>query len=454
MLYQELQPVDTFTIKLSHPFSDYDRQLLTLFYQPLIGPDAMSLFMSLWADAEREKEIEFNHYYLMNLLTMPLVKVFEARISLEAIGLLRTYCKQEDQDRAFCYELLQPMDAKSFFEDPLLSTFLFSKIGEQAYRSLRARFAVDDPLDEQYKEISRTFLDVFKPIRYNASEGMEEGGQLKGRNESTGIPFAYSDFDFNLFRAGLSEQMVPKSALATVSNELIEKLAFLYSLTPLDMQKVVMMALDGNTMKIQEDRLRKAAVDYYKMNISQTAPSIEKVFTKQPAIPIEEPKSREDKFIFYMENTTPREMLKDYTGNEPLPVDVQLAERLVTVHGFPVGVVNVLLHYIIIRNDGKITKNYAERIASHWANNKIATAKQAMEISRKEHDQYIKWQNEGSKKKPASRKPTRVEKVPEWFYKTDDEKEQQPSADLEPPIDEERKRLLQEKLNAISSGVK
>ena len=27
---------------LSHPFSDYDRQLLTLFYQPLIGPDAMS----------------------------------------------------------------------------------------------------------------------------------------------------------------------------------------------------------------------------------------------------------------------------------------------------------------------------------------------------------------------------------------------------------------------------
>ncbi|HEX5564441.1 MAG TPA: DnaD domain protein, partial [Sporosarcina sp.] len=285
------------------------------------------------------------------------------------------------------------------------------------------------------------------------SEGMEEGGQMAGRNETSGIPFSYSDFDFHLFRAGLSEQMVPKSALASVSNKLIEKLAFLYSLTPLDMQKVVMMALDGNTMKIQEDRLRKAAVDYYKMNISQTAPSIEKVFTKQPAMPIEEPKSREDKFIFYMENTTPREMLKDYTGKEPLPVDVELAERLVTVHGFPVGVVNVLLHYIIIRNDGKITKNYAERIASHWANNKIATAKQAMEISRKEHDQYIKWQNEGSKKKPASRKPTRVEKVPEWFYKTDDEKEQQPAVDANPAIDEKRRQQLLEKLDAMRSGV-
>ncbi|WP_432358181.1 replication initiation and membrane attachment family protein [Sporosarcina sp. UB5] len=452
MLYQELQPVDTFTIKLSHPFSDYDRQLLTLFYQPLIGPDAMSLFMSLWADAEREKENEFNHYYLMNLLTMPLVKVFEARITLEAIGLLRTYCKMEGQDRAFCYELLQPMDAKSFFEDPLLSTFLFSKIGEQAYRSLRARFAVDDLLDGQYEEVSRTFLDVFKPIRYSASEGMEEGGQMKGRNESTGVPFTY-DFDFNLFSAGLSEQMVPKSSLATVPKELIEKLAFLYSLTPLEMQKVVMMALDGNTMKIPEDRLRKAAVDYYKTNISQTAPILEKVFTKQPATPKEEPKTREDKFIFYMENTPPREMLRDYTGKEPLPVDVELAERLVTVHGFPVGVVNVLLHYVIIRNDGKITKNYAERIASHWANNKIETAKQAMEISRKEHDQYIKWQNEGSKKKTASRKPSRVEKVPEWFHKTDDEKELQPTVDEDPAIDEKRRQLL-EKLDAMRSGVK
>ena len=65
-LYKELQPVDSYKIQLSHPFSDYDRQLLTLFYQPLIGSDAMSLFMTLWADAEREDDSEYNHYHLMN----------------------------------------------------------------------------------------------------------------------------------------------------------------------------------------------------------------------------------------------------------------------------------------------------------------------------------------------------------------------------------------------------
>ena len=50
-LYKELQPVDSYKIMLSQPFSDYDRQLLTLFYQPLIGSEAMCLFVTLWADA-------------------------------------------------------------------------------------------------------------------------------------------------------------------------------------------------------------------------------------------------------------------------------------------------------------------------------------------------------------------------------------------------------------------
>lgn len=34
-----------------------------------------------------------NHYYLMQVLSLPLKQVFEARIALEAIGLLRTWRK-------------------------------------------------------------------------------------------------------------------------------------------------------------------------------------------------------------------------------------------------------------------------------------------------------------------------------------------------------------------------
>ena len=71
-----------------------------------------------------------------------------------------------------------------------------------------------------------------------------------------------------LLQSGLSEQMVPQSALSSVSKEMIAKLAFLYSLSPLDMQKVIMMALDED-LQLPEARLRRAAADFYKMSISK-----------------------------------------------------------------------------------------------------------------------------------------------------------------------------------------
>ena len=54
----------------------------------------------------------------------------------------------------------------AFFNDPLLSMFLFSKIGEQAYRKLRKRFLKNvDKAD--FKEVSRSFIDVYKPVHTN-----------------------------------------------------------------------------------------------------------------------------------------------------------------------------------------------------------------------------------------------------------------------------------------------
>lgn len=451
-LYKELQPVDAYKIQLLDPFTDYDRQLLTLFYQPLIGPSAMSLFMTLWADAERGDEQEYNHYHLMNILTMPLEPVFEARISLEAIGLLRTYVKKDGEARLYIYDLLAPLEAKTFFNDPLLSTFLFSKIGEQAYRNLRSRYTTPVSDTEKFNEVTRTFLDVYKPVTHGATMAVEEGTVVTGRKEPKGVPFVNSNFDFNLLQSGLSEQMVPQSALSAVPREIISKLAFLYSLNPLDMQKVVMMALDED-LQLPEARLRRAAADFYKMSISKQAPVLERVFAK-PIAPVEQfaKLSREDELLYYLENTAPVDMLRDLNDKEPLSVDVQLAERLINTHDLPIGVVNVLLQYVHIRNDGKITNNYVERIASHWMNKKVATAKEALKFSRDEHDKYMQWKNEGQKSPSYNRGSKREEMVPEWFYKKDEPAKEKPKK--KNPDIEERRRKLREELNAKRKGVK
>lgn len=467
-LFKELQPVDAYTVNMSQPFSAYDQKLLTLFYQPLIGTVAMSLYMTLWADAERGEE-PFNHYHLMNVLSLPLKPIFEARISLEAIGLVRTYVKDQGNDRAFMYELAPPLDAKGFFEDPLLSTFLFSKIGEQAYRNLRDRFIISGEEKEQYKEVTRTFLDVYTP-QHHGMEHLQGDYQYQGRKQGEELPFKEYDFDFDLFRSGLSEQMVPKSSLATVSKTFIAKLAFMYALSPIDMQKVVMIALDDQ-LEIQPARLRKSAAEYYKMNTSKTPPILGKAF-EQP-VPVEintasEPLSKEAELFQYLDHASPREILRDLAGGkEPLPVDIELAERLVTVHELPIGVVNALLQYVHIRNDGKIIKNYVERIASHWMNKKISNAQEAVNLSREEHDKYVRWKEE-EKTAPAYRQGKPKEGiVPAWFYQKEGQKEEKakeadatsaPAKKTDKGVDhaalEERRRKLRESLMKQNKEVK
>ena len=56
-----------------------------------------------------------NHYYLMQVLSLPLKQVFEARVALEAIGLLRTWRKDVADGRHFIYELMRPLDVGKLF---------------------------------------------------------------------------------------------------------------------------------------------------------------------------------------------------------------------------------------------------------------------------------------------------------------------------------------------------
>lgn len=443
-LYKELQPKDSFDIILPHYLSSHERQLLTLFYQPLTGPDAISLYLTLWAEGEDSHREPLNHYYLMNVLDMPIRKVFQARIALEAIGLLRTYRKDEGESRSFLYELVRPLDAETFFQDPLLSMFLFSKIGEQAYRKLRKRF-IRQMDKESYKEVSRTFMDVYKPIHTNVPQEFTEPLQSKHQK----YPFYYEQFDFDLLQAGLAEQLIPSKVLTLEVKEWIAKLAFLYQLTPLDMQKVVLYALDDE-MQLSLDRLKRAAADYYKLTISKEAPKFEKTFdAKQEENNEPEQLTKEQELIHYLETTPPVQVLRDINnGKEPMPSSVELAEDLIMKHGMPVGVVNVLLEYVMLTTDMKLPRKYVERIADHWIRKNVQTAKEAMELARTERDQYLKWKHENEAKKSSasgypksSHKHIREEKVPEWFYKRNEPKKEEEPKDIN--FEAERQKILQ-----------
>ncbi|MFC4714531.1 replication initiation and membrane attachment family protein [Planococcus dechangensis] len=443
-LYKEIQPADLYRVRMPYPFSNYDRQLLTLLYQPMVGSAAVSLYLTLWAEGEARGE-DSTHYTLMNTLGTPIKAIFESRIQLEAIGLLKTY-RNDGENRSFIYELCPPLDPKTFFADPLLSMFLFSKIGETAYRRVRDRFLVQTPIASNYKEVSRTFTDIFQPVHAKNGYPADEK-ELESR--TSGDYQMDDDFDFALLRQGLSEQLVPKRVLTASIRKWIGKLAFLYGFGPLEMQKVILLAIEDD-YKLDAEALRRAASDYYKMTVTTTAPKLEQIKQVEPSVDKQDsqqqPATKEDELVAYLESASPIQVLRDIAGGkEPLPADVQLANQLVTQHGMEPAVVNVLLQYVLLRTDMKLTKAYVEKIASHWLRKNVTTAKQAMDFARIEHGQYMKWKNEAGSapKKSASsaRKPIREEKLPEWFLKKDEVEEPVQGIPSE-KLEQEKQKLL------------
>lgn len=386
-LHNELQSVDRLSIRVPFPLSSYDRKLITLLYQPLVGAEPISLYFLLWAEGENIEDNTMSHYHLMNALNMPIGKIFESRIALEAIGLLRTWRKDQQEMRSFIYDVMPPLDAATFFDDPLLSMFLYSKIGESAYRNLRQRFVSKGLSNHGYQEVSRTFTDVYRPVQHNLPS---DEIQLTGLQEKPKkLPFNYEDFDFNLLRVGLSEQLVPSSVLTAEAKATIAKLAFLYHLTPLDMQKIILLALDEQ-MVLSDLRLKKEAADYYKLTVSKELPTMQTVIEKQSqevftqtAIVDDDIDPMEAELIRWFETSSPIDILKAVAGGkEPFPNDCQLVEDLVMQYGIPTPVVNVLIHYVFLRNHGKLNRKYVETIASHWRNTGVKTAREAMKLAR------------------------------------------------------------------------
>lgn len=448
--YKELQPADAFKIRLPYPFSDYDRQLLTLLYQPMVGSEAISLYLTLWAEGETVRA-ETPHYSLMNSLGMPISKIFESRLQLEAIGLLKTF-KKGSESRTFLYELCPPLDPRDFFADPLLSMFLFSKIGDIAYRRVRDRFIVPEEEMDAFEEVSRTFTDIFKPV--HAKAGYPHDSRNLEQRSRKGYKAEY-DFDFSLLHQGLSEQLVPKRVLTAAIKESICKLAFLYGWGPLEMQKVILLAIDDD-YRLTIEGIKKSASEYYKMTVSTTAPKLEPVLVKAPQQAVE-PKTRLDELILYLESAPPIEVLRDISGGkEPLPADVLLANNLVMNHGMEPAVVNVLLQYVLLRTDMKLTKSYVEKIASHWIRKNVNTAAEAMELARTEHAQYMKWKAEGSPGAASKSsmwsggKPVREEKLPEWFYTKDQPQSAAPQKNESLEI--EKQKILAELALEIRKG--
>ncbi|MBU9721162.1 MULTISPECIES: replication initiation and membrane attachment family protein [Bacillaceae] len=449
MHWKEILPSDRFIAYMQNQLHETDRDILTLLYQPLVGATAYSLYMTLFSLIGRNegKRCEKTHKTLMVYTGQHLDEIFLERKKLEAIGLLKVFREKQDGEFIYYYELQTPLSPNDFFQDDMLSVFLYNRIGSKdQYIQLRNSFKIDRIETDNKENITRSFDQVFTSVHPSEMtsndpdtlEVLSNDALLEGRSEKADYRMSGEDFDFDQLLA-LMPPFVSKKELQKSDNErIIRQMAFLYKMDALQMSSVIQDAI-LHTDELDLGELRKQAKRRYRMNEPDKPPSLGyRIQSEQLRTPKSAPLTDEEKQIHYFETTPPIEFMEEWgNGAKVYPGDVDIIEQLMFEYKLEPGVVNVLLEYIFILYDKKLTKNLAFKIANQWARAQLKTVKEAMDFAKKQYESFeASKQKQGESKAATSKRfenknNVRQEPLPKWMTDEAWNKEESNPDDLE-----------------------
>ena len=406
-----LSLADTYIVVNKSIIDSDDRTILTMLYQPIVGPLSIMLYFSLWSDLDKSElmSTEYTHHHLATNMQLSLEEIIEARKKLEAIGLLKTFYKEEDIN-TYIYQLYSPIKPSEFFNHPILNVVLYNNTGKKEYEKLKNYFKTPRINMSSYEDITVSFSDVFKPVALTSYDILNDDIR-KTNIRKLSID---TNFDFEFLESTLPKSLDKSKIFTKDVKELINQLSFLYQLDAVKMQDIIPICLTERGT-LNKEELRKTCRNYYQFDNHGLLPTV--VYNKQPEYLKKPPgdTSKRARMIYTFESINPYELLKSKNnGAEPTARDLKLAEDLIIKYGLKCGVVNVLIDYILKTQNNKLNRAYAETIAGQWQRSKIETVDEAMQLAEKEYNKRYKKDSTTSSTKT---KVMKEEKIPEWFDK-------------------------------------
>lgn len=391
-------PADRYRVINKTILSEIDRQNLLTFYNPIIGSLAVSLYLVLWQDLNKfSEDSEFLlHHHLLSILKCSSKNLKEAREALEAVGLLKSFVREENV-LIYIYELYSPLYPAEFLNHPILSVVLYNNIGSEEYEKIVNEYQKKKYDFSGFIEITKNMDDVYK------SENFKEVNNIKER-EPASIKLT-SKIDYDLISESIPKDILSSKAFTKKTKEMIDNLSFIYNIDTLKMIEYIRASLN-EFGQIDKTLLRTTARKNYQL-ANNSLPTI--VYRTQPEYLKKAPgdNSKRAQIISMFENISPYDYLKRKNkGASPTAKDLKLVESLLFDLELTPAVVNVLLDYCLKKNNNKLTTNYVETIASQWKRADLKTAEEAMLFAEKEHKKSLK-------KATVKEKEKAIE--PSWF---------------------------------------
>lgn len=394
---------------------------LTHLYQPLVGVSAISLYLTLCNQltlSNSASEDLHSHSLLSCLLSFTANEVLEARHMLEGVGLLNTYKVKQENQTFYEYEIIPPLSAKKFFQSDVLSLALYRQLGKEKFVALREQLTPTRSSEAERVDVTKSFQEVFasidpQEIAQYASVEQEDIWMIREGDEAhaEGKYPKWHEQDLSSIRLRLGTRIHESEWTESFLIELGE-IRFLYQLDDWSLMKALQNPEVTQAGKVDLGRLRDFVREEYYLKYGQR-PTIQKKSVKSkevvPANPSPHNLTEEEQHFQQLEQISPIELLSFYQNGGKIPdSDVKLVESLVQEYALPHGVVNVLLEYVLYKNNYKLPKALVQKIAGHWKRLRIQTVQEALSQARTENWEMQKklQQKTNIKAKPSRTKST------------------------------------------------
>ncbi|MFW5892925.1 MAG: DnaD domain protein [Bacillota bacterium] len=376
-----VDPHTPLRLEAKAPLSHTHIETMSLLYLPVIGQEAFSTYMVLYSLIERStlKSPEYPHAFIYDMLNMRPDAFLSARKTLEAIGLIETYRKEE----AFLIECYLPLSADAFIKDSHFAAYLEKALGKDRYQDLIAHFKVTRTKLADYKPVSVRFDEVFPPLR---TKTVTRSQYIEPKTKPIE---SEADVDIELVLDGIPTSLLQAKGRTNAVKERLRTLAYIYAYDEASLQEAIRKNLKSDGVINFESLSRSAQAHYQKERGAIT-------------------KKTDSPSLSYFKNTHPRTLLEESTGHKVPTADLKVIDRLIEESDLPLEVLNVMIAYVLKELDQQFpVYNYFEKIVAEWKRLDIKDAKGAIEHVQKR-----------IKKKQAPRKNYRKARTREQPFDT------------------------------------
>ncbi|KPN79591.1 hypothetical protein RZ56_02580 [Apilactobacillus kunkeei] len=453
--WREVNPLSKFILLADDDLSDLQRTSLDVLYQPIIGVLPYALINNFWRMSHEKKTHQaHSHFETLSYLSVDMKSFYEARLRLEAAGLMKTYIKTNANDeKDYVYRLISPLSVNDFFMDDLLSVSLLQVIGEDRYVDLYNEFIRPGFDLSEYKDVSKNFLQVFNIRDSEVTNTPKTVAKVKASIEgnrddvSSGPVIERSnDFDFNLLLDMLNQSYVNTTDVKKNIN-LINSEHQLYGIDEIEMAKLIEKAtnvtnniFDPNNLKILVSRLFQSNAANVSHQTKKVNSSIESNTNDLNA--------QEKQLIKSASEYAPIEFLnylKTAKGGYVHSNEERMISDLVARQILKPEVINMIVYHILIDQEKSgLNKNLFEAIADNWSQNNVTDASMAITFIKNRQKELSK------PRKPRfnnNRKMTVKETLPDWAKDNEKPKEYG-------KVNEDKKKELEARIQKIRNSRK